>query len=158
MRQGLRLLGREALVRMSASGAVALAASVQASGAPASAASGPPGGEAPVRCTASPQGGPAPSQRLSAEHEKALDRILKTHSPQALDARSAAVIQQALCDAGVPGGSALNLALSRRGFSAKQLEQLAPRASSASSQVTAAAPGASAPAGLPPGRRVPPRE
>jgi hypothetical protein len=85
-----------------------------------------PRGQVPDYCVAAEGGGAAPPVLLSTEQLAAVKAILSKYHSDALSEDDARAIRQALHDAGLRSGPALDKALADAGFSAKRLATLAP--------------------------------
>lgn len=81
---------------------------------------------APSYCRSEVFGGAAPPGLLGQHQLAKVNSILGKYRADALTARDARDIRQALYDAGLHPGPALDEALGAAGFSAKRLEELAP--------------------------------
>ncbi|MEJ6003924.1 hypothetical protein WG899_00055 [Paucibacter sp. AS339] len=77
-------------------------------------------------CPSLPDGGAAPPDFLSTEDAETLRRLLRTYRSASLDAKGARALKQSLCDAGLWQQPAVQRALAEAGFSAKQINRLAP--------------------------------
>lgn len=99
-----------------------------AAGSPGTAAAQALSASAPsaVACPPLVQGGAAPPSILSDEAATQLRELLKPYRPDALDARRARALKQALCDAGLWQQPAGRRAVAAAGFDIKQLDRLAP--------------------------------
>lgn len=82
-------------------------------------------GAGPSEAAASAQSGPAPATRLSTDRLELLDAILSRYRADRLDADQARALLDELHKAGLVPGPALQRALADRGFSAKQLAEIA---------------------------------
>ena len=85
-----------------------------------------PTGEVPAYCLAAEGGGAAPPDLLNAEQLAAVKAVLAKYRAGTLTEADARAIRQALHDAGLRSGPALDKALADAGFSAKRLATLAP--------------------------------
>ena len=82
--------------------------------------------EVPAYCVPTVSGGPAPPGILGTEQLASVKTILAQYRADALTADDARAIRQALHDAGLRPGPALDNALASAGFSTKRLDALAP--------------------------------
>lgn len=85
-----------------------------------------PPGQVPEYCAAAEGGGAAPPVLLSTEQLAAVKAVLAKYRADTLTEADARAIRQALHDAGLRSGPALDKALADAGFSAKRLATLAP--------------------------------
>jgi len=77
-------------------------------------------------CVAAAEGGAAPPEILGTEQLAAVKAILAKYRADTLSAHDARAIRQALHDADLRPGPALDKALADAGFSVKRLDALAP--------------------------------
>lgn len=89
-------------------------------------AQGDPSNPAPDYCVAAAEGGAAPPEILSTDQLAAVQAVLAKYRADTLTADDARAIRQALHEAGLRRGPALDKALADAGFSAKRLDALAP--------------------------------